>query len=247
GDAEELEDGKGNGGIQNQGQAGDHTRQPVVEEHEQDDNRQPEGAGQQAELHRRRAQSGADLAGRRDGDRTGQRTGVQLYGQCLGAGRGKAAGDDARPAADLALNVGILNQVLVDEDGDLVFGRAARVTNAITRERTEPIAPGRVKGEGDIREVRICVGRAAGTRDHAAVDVGELRFVALVFVGVSRIQLQILDGFGVGCPRYPLEDSQVGGLSQDLLRLLQVDPWQFDDDAVGALRPDHRLGVATAV
>src|SRR5205085_9398591 len=82
---------------------------------------------------------------------------------------------------------------------------------------------------------------------HAAVDVGVLRLIALVRVGVGWIELQILDRFGVSCPRNPLEDPKVRGLAQDLLRLLEVDTRKLNDDPVGPLGPDDRFGEATAV
>src|SRR5437870_10942092 len=60
-DAEELEDGQRDAGIEEQRDAGHNTRQPVVEEHEQDDDRQSKGTGQQAQLDRRGTQGGAHL------------------------------------------------------------------------------------------------------------------------------------------------------------------------------------------
>ena len=68
--------------------------------------------------------------------------------------------------------------------------------------------------------------------------MGVLRLIALVRVGVGWIELQILDRFGVSCPRNPLEDPKVRGLAQDLLRLLEVDTRKLNDDPVGPLGPD---------
>src|SRR6267143_403844 len=71
GDAEELEDRQRDRSVDEQGDTGDQAGEPVVEEHEEDDDGKPERTGQQAQLDGRRAESRADLS--RGGDRDGAR------------------------------------------------------------------------------------------------------------------------------------------------------------------------------
>src|SRR5205085_1112664 len=117
------------------------------------------------------------------------------------AGGGETAGDDATATTDLADDVGVLDQVLVDKDREFVLRITLRVGNAVAGEGAEEVAAVIVERDGDVGEVCVGVGGAAGVGDHAAVDAGKHGFVAWILLGVGR--LKVPESRRVRCPGLP--------------------------------------------
>src|SRR5207245_5794178 len=153
------------------------------------------GTGQHAQRDRRGTQGGAHLGGRGNRDGARQGTGAELNGKRLGASRGEATGDDPAATADLADDVGVLDQILVDEDRELVLRVTLRVRDAVAREGTKEVAAHRIEGDVDVGEVGGLAGGAAAVGDQAAVYAGEDRLVARMLRGGGGLQELVRRGF----------------------------------------------------
>ena len=115
--------------VEDQRDVGEHAEQPVEQHHEDDDQHDPDDAGDRAGMDRIGAELGPDRALLEDRDRRRQGAGAQQQCQVARRLHREAAGDDAAAAEDRLADHRRADHLVVEHDrkrlADILAGRVA--------------------------------------------------------------------------------------------------------------------------
>ena len=228
-------------GVVDQGEAGHQARQPVVDEHEQEDEPDADDAGQDAGGQELRAERGADRVEAQLPEGQGQGAVLQRRDQVLLLGGRERAADLAVAVGDRLADDRCRDDLAVEDDGeelaDVLAGVVAEELGAVRLE---------LEADDALARRRIDAGRhAAGVDLLAAEERRQRRVDGLPGTGhgpAARGRPRPVD---VGRQRHEVQPP--GGPDELTDLLLLGGARQVDDDAIGAHRLDDRLGHAGRV